>query len=116
MTQLFYDKCFVTPRFIANRYAMSHQSGAQHAASAYISGFLNADVCRAFARLNQPVTLVWGKQDTTTPPAQAVALLRLNPRAHLEIFDRARMWAHYEHAERFNAILQRSIHNRRAAA
>jgi pimeloyl-ACP methyl ester carboxylesterase len=107
---LFYDKNLVTPQLIAHYYAMSHKAGAQYAVSAYISGQLNADARHAFARLTQPVTLVWGKQDAQTPLAHAAALLRLNPRARLEVFNNARAWAHYEHHERFNALMRRIAH------
>jgi pimeloyl-ACP methyl ester carboxylesterase len=103
--QLFYEKRFVTPRLVAHYYAVSHLPGAQYAATAFLSGYLNTDIREPFARLRQPVTLVWGKQDTTNPIEQAGQLLHLNPRARLEVFDRCRMMPQEEHAERFNALL-----------
>ena len=104
--QLFYERRFVTPRLVAHYYAVSHLPGAQYAATAFLSGYLNADVREPFARLRQPVTLAWGKQDTTNPIDQAGQLLSLNPRARLEVFDRCRMMPQEEHAERFNALLR----------
>src|SRR6185369_6754799 len=61
--QYFYDRRRVTERFVAHHYATSHQSGAQHAIAAYLSGYLNTDARRDFAGLSLPVTMVWGKQD-----------------------------------------------------
>ena len=113
---LFYDPARVTNRLVTQLYAASHQEGAQHAVSAFLSGFLNADARDAFARLNQPVTLVWGKQDQTTPIELAAALLSVNPRADLEIFDRCRMTPHEEHPEKFNALVRQLIRTRPAAA
>ena len=104
--QLFYERRFATPRLVAHYYAVSHLPGAQHAATAFLSGYLNTDVREPFARLRQPVTLAWGKQDTINPIDQAGQLLSLNPRARLEVFDRCRMMPQEEHAERFNALLR----------
>jgi len=104
--QLFYERRFATPRLIAHYYAVSHLPGAQYAATAFLSGYLNTDIREPFARLRQTVTLAWGKQDIANPIEQAGLLLRLNPRARLEVFDRCRQMPQEEHAERFNALLR----------
>lgn len=104
--QLFYEKRFATPRLVAHYYAVSHLPGAQHAVTAYISGYLNTDIRAPFARLRQPVTLAWGRQDVSNPIEHAGQLLRLNPRARLELFDRCRLMPQEEHAERFNALVR----------
>ena len=106
---LFYDPRFATPRLVAHYYAVSHLPGAHHAATAFLSGYLNTDIRGPFARLRQPATLVWGRQDEANPAAQARALLRSNARARLEIFDRCRQMPQEEHAERFNALLRESF-------
>jgi len=107
--QLFYEKRFATPRLVAHYYAVSHLPGSQYAATAFLSGYLNTDIREPFARLRQPVTLVWGRQDTTNPIEQAGRLLSLNPRARLEVFDRCRMMPQEEHAQRFNALLRDAL-------
>jgi pimeloyl-ACP methyl ester carboxylesterase len=114
--RLFYDRRFATPRLIAHYYTASHQPGAQHAVAAFLSGYLNTDTREAFARLTQPVTLVWGKQDVTTPVMQAATLLSLNPRARLEVFDHCRMMPQTEHAEKFNVLIRTTLQARSAAA
>jgi pimeloyl-ACP methyl ester carboxylesterase len=108
-TRLFYEKRFVTPRLVAHHYAVSHLPGAQYAVTAFISGYLNTDIRGPFARLRRPATLVWGKQDEANPVEQAGLLLRLNPRARLEIFDRCRLMPQEEHAERFNSLLRDAL-------
>jgi pimeloyl-ACP methyl ester carboxylesterase len=114
--QLYYDRRRVTDRMIANYYATSHQPGAQHAVAAFLSGYLNTDIRTAFARLSQPTTLVWGRQDETNPLDQAAELLKLNPRAALEVFDRCRMMPQEEHPEKFNALVRDALSLRSAAA
>jgi 4,5:9,10-diseco-3-hydroxy-5,9,17-trioxoandrosta-1(10),2-diene-4-oate hydrolase len=103
---LFYEKRFATPRLVAHYYAVSHLPGAHYAATAFLSGYFNTDIREPFARLAQPVTLAWGKQDGANPIEQAGLLLGLNPRARLEVFDRCRQMPQEEHAERFNALLR----------
>jgi pimeloyl-ACP methyl ester carboxylesterase len=113
---LFYDRHRVTDRFVTNLYATSHQQGAQHAIAAFLSGYLNTDARAAFSRLTQRVILVWGKQDSTTPLEKGMTLLRLNPRASLEIFDSCRMMPEQEHPEKFNALVRDAFLARSAAA
>ncbi|HEX8143709.1 MAG TPA: alpha/beta fold hydrolase [Pyrinomonadaceae bacterium] len=114
--QLFYDRRRATDRLVANYYATSHQPGAQHAIAAFLSGYLNTDIRSGFARLKQPVTLVWGKQDQTNTLDQAAELLSINPRAALEIFDRCRMMPQEEHPEKFNAAVRDMLGLRSVAA
>ena len=113
---LFYDHRRVTDRLVANLYATSHQSGAQHAIAAFLAGYLNTDTRSPFTRITQPVVLVWGKQDSTTPLEQALSLAGLNPRARLEVFDYCRMMPEQEQPEKFNSLVQATFLARSAAA
>ena len=106
---LFYDYRRVTNRLVSNLYATSHQPGSQYAIAAFLSGYLNTDMRAAFSRLTQRVILVWGKHDLSTPISKAEALLELNPRAELEVFDFCRMMPEQEHPERFNALVKEAF-------
>jgi len=61
------------------------------------------------------VILVWGKQDLTTPISKADALLSLNSRAALEVFDFCRMMPEQEHPEKFNQLVKDAFVRRAAA-
>ena len=113
---LFYDHRRVTDRLVSNLYATSHQPGAQHAIAAFLAGYLNTDTRAPFSRLTQPVLLVWGKQDSTTPLDQAVPLMKLNSEARLEVFDYCRMMPEQEMPEKFNALVCDTFLARSAAA
>jgi pimeloyl-ACP methyl ester carboxylesterase len=113
---LFYDHRRVTDRLVASLYTTSHQPGAQHAIAAFLSGYLNTDTRSPFSRLTQPIVLVWGKQDGTTPVAKGVALQELNPRARMEVFDYCRMMPEQEQPERFNSVVRDTFSARLAAA
>ena len=111
---LFYDHRRVTDRLVTNLYATSHQPGAQHAIAAFLSGYLNTDTRAAFARLEQDVILVWGKQDLTSPVEQGLALLQLNSNARFEMFDYCRMMPEQEDPPRFNALVRSAFLQRSA--
>ncbi|HLA12533.1 MAG TPA: alpha/beta fold hydrolase [Pyrinomonadaceae bacterium] len=113
---LFYDPKRVTDRLVANLYATSHQPGAQHVMAAFLAGYLNTDTRAAFSRLSQDVLLVWGKQDSTAPVEQGRALVAMNPRARLEVFDQCRMMPEQEQPERFNQLVREGLLSRSAAA
>ena len=114
--QLFYDHRRVTNRLVTNLYATSHQPGAQHAIAAFLSGYLNTDTQSPFSRLTQPVVLVWGKQDMTTPLEKGRSLQQLNSSARLEVFDYCRMMPEQEQPERFNALVRATFLARSLAA
>ncbi|HEU4770491.1 MAG TPA: alpha/beta hydrolase, partial [Pyrinomonadaceae bacterium] len=103
---LFYDHRRVTDRLVAHLYATSHQPGAQYAIAAFLSGYLNCDMRAAFSRLDQPTVLVWGKQDLTMPVSKTVALIELNPRTRLVVFDFCRVMPEQEHPEEFNNLVR----------
>lgn len=113
---LFYDSRRVTDRLVTNLYATSHQPGAQHAMAAFLAGFLNTETRAAFSRLQQELILVWGKQDTTAPFEQGLALLQLNPHARFELFDYCRMMPEQEQPEKFNALVRTALLPQSAAA
>jgi pimeloyl-ACP methyl ester carboxylesterase len=113
---LFYNQQRVTDRFVTNLYATSHQTGAQHAIAAFLSGYLNTDTRSPFSRLTQRTVLVWGKQDETTPIEEGISLLHLNKRAVLEVFDYCRMMPEQEHPEKFNALIRDAFLTRSAVA
>jgi pimeloyl-ACP methyl ester carboxylesterase len=102
---LFYDYRRVTDRLVSNLYATSHQAGAQHAIAAFLSGYLNIDMRAAFSRLGQRAVLVWGKQDVTNPVSNANALLGLNQRVELKVFDFCRSMPEQEHPAKFNELV-----------
>lgn len=106
---LFYNHRRVTDRLVTNFYATSHQPGAQHAIASFLSGYLNTDTRAPFARLTQPIVLVWGKQDATTPLQKQTALMESNANARLEIFDYCRMMPEQEHPEKFNALVREAF-------
>jgi pimeloyl-ACP methyl ester carboxylesterase len=113
--ELFFNKELVTDRLISQYYALSHQPGAHYAIAAFLSGYLNTDIREPFKRLSQQTILVWGKQDIVNPIAQATALLSLNSKARLMIFDQCRMMPQEEYPKKFNKLLLDTLLDRPVA-
>lgn len=70
-------------------YTSSHQPGARHAIAAFVTGFLDVDYRPAFARLRQPMILVWGRNGGQMSPKRVDHLKSLNPASHTVILDGA---------------------------
>ena len=54
-----------------------------------------------------PVCLIWGKQDTITPPFVADEFHKLLPNSEIHLIDKCRHAPMMEHPEEFNEILER---------
>jgi pimeloyl-ACP methyl ester carboxylesterase len=100
--QAYSNPDLVTEAMVDAHYAMAHQPHARYAAQAYLAGHLDLDAREAIGSLRRPLLLVFGAD---AQPA-AAAYVRLNPRAHVHLVERCRMYPHEEQAERFlDAVL-----------
>ena len=62
--------------------------------------------------MTMPVCIIWGKQDTVTPPDVAEEFNRLFPDSDLYWIDKCGHAAMMEHPEKFNEILDEWLTNR----
>jgi len=92
----------VTNDLVDYYYNTAHQPGAHFAPISFITGYLNSNIEEAFARLNQPTLIIWGKQAKITPVEDAHTFQRLNPRAQVEMIDGSSMLPQEEQADLFN--------------
>ena len=63
----------------------------------------------AYAALTMPIVLIWGREDTITPLAQAERLKTLAPHATLKVLDGVGHIPQIEDAERFRAALLEAV-------
>ena len=96
----------VTPDLVRYLFATTHQHGARFAPLAFMTGKLDLDVANDFARLQQPVLLVWGEQDAINEPLHSEALRLLNPRARLELISSAGNAVQDEQPTEINELLR----------
>lgn len=102
--QAYHDPRFMTDDVVEGFYQTSRIPGAYYAPICFLTGLLNCDIRQIFPTLCQPVLLVWGRQATTTPLRSADAFLAANPRARLEVIDRASMLVQDERPAEFNSL------------
>ncbi|MCW0182650.1 alpha/beta fold hydrolase [Zavarzinia sp.] len=57
------------------------------------------------AAIDKPALILHGREDRVIPPANALRLFQLLPRAELHMFGRCGHWTQIEHAARFNALV-----------
>lgn len=103
-SQAYYDPASITPATHAGFYETCRRPGAFYAPICFLTSQLNCDIRASFPRLRQPVMLVWGRQATTTSLRRADAFLAANPRARLEVIDRASMLVQDERPAEFSAL------------
>lgn len=105
------DQAYHSPESITQEthdgfYYTCRRPGAYYAPICFLTSLLNCDIQAAFARLQQPILLVWGKQATTTPVSRAAVFQRANPRARLAVIDNASLLVQDERPEEFCAIVR----------
>jgi pimeloyl-ACP methyl ester carboxylesterase len=107
--QAYYRPESITPETHAGFYSTCRRPGAYYAPICFLTGLLNCDIRAAFARLKQPVLLIWGKQATTTPVERAVAFQQANPCARLAVIDNASLLVQDEHPDAFCALVKEFV-------
>lgn len=100
-TQAYADPRRVTPEVVDYYYQSSHQPGAHYAPAALVGGRLELDARAPFARLRQPVAIVWGARGGVASATEAEALRRYNPGARVTVLAGAAALAHEERPEAF---------------
>jgi pimeloyl-ACP methyl ester carboxylesterase len=104
--QAYHDPASITPETLAGFYETSKRPGAYYAPICFLTGLLSCDISAAYARLLQPILLVWGRQATTTPPLKATEFLSANPRARLELIDHASLLVQDERPAEFARLVR----------
>ena len=72
---------------------------------------VNEDLKAVMPRIQCPVLLIWGKNDTATPLRDARTMERLIPDAGLVAFDDAGHYSFLDKPYEFNAVVQNFLHD-----
>ncbi|WP_158056365.1 alpha/beta fold hydrolase [Halorussus halophilus] len=100
------DEAGYTERDVDFQWETSHQPGARYAPASFVSGYLDPDVDLGaeLARVDVPVTIVWGRDATVTPLEEGEKLAEAAD-TKLVVFDEARLLPHAEHPGPFLEVL-----------
>jgi pimeloyl-ACP methyl ester carboxylesterase len=95
-----------TERDVDYQWQTAHQPGARFAPASFVSGYLDPDVdlSAELARLDIPVTIVWGR-DATVSPVEEGEELAEEADTKLVVFDDAKLLPHAEHPGPFLDVL-----------
>jgi len=104
--QGYHNPGLITDELVEYIYTSAHQSQSRHALVAFLSGHLSLDVHEPLARLQVPVTAVWGREGMLTPAAASAAFKRVSPNIDIRIIDKSTIQIQDEQAAQFNNIIR----------
>lgn len=91
------------------RRGSSDYAGASSQMRAIMSRVVNEDLCHLMPEIKAPTLLIWGKNDTATPLADAQKMERLIPDAGLVAFEGCGHYCFLENPGGFAAVLKSFI-------
>ncbi|QSG09304.1 Alpha/beta superfamily hydrolase [Halapricum desulfuricans] len=102
----YYDMDNLTAERLDYEWHAAHQEGARFAPASFLGGFLDPDESLedGLRDVDAPVTLVWGRDASTTPLSAARSLADASD-AKLVVFDEATLLPHVEHPQQFVELL-----------
>jgi pimeloyl-ACP methyl ester carboxylesterase len=74
-----------------------------------VRGLANYDILDRLEEVDDPVLIVWGRNDMVVPPADGLAFAEALPNSRLEVFDRCGHIPMAERPVRFNRVLERFL-------
>jgi pimeloyl-ACP methyl ester carboxylesterase len=106
----YYDPANVTAELVDYQWTLAHQEGARFALAAFVAGALNSgpDLGARLPEHPATVTLLWGRETTTTPLSTGRALAE-EADARLVVFDRALLQPHVERPEAFVDLVVETV-------
>ncbi|PSP83016.1 alpha/beta hydrolase [Halobacteriales archaeon QS_1_68_17] len=106
----YYDPANITDEVVDYEWRTAHQPGARFAPASFVSGFLDLDVDLGdvLADIDEPVTLVWGREADITPLSAGRDLAE-RADARLVVFDESLLLPHVEHPEEFVDVVTGDI-------
>lgn len=106
----YYDPDYVTEGLVDTQWQLAHQEGARFALAAFVAGDLTSDIDLEATLLDHPatVTLLWGRETTTTPLSEGRTLAEAAD-ARLVVFDHALLQPHVEHADAFVTLVEETV-------
>lgn len=102
---VFYDKSIATPALVDEVYDTVNDRHKLIRTLAIAKSAIRHNMGKDLPELNIPVCIIWGKNDTVTPPNVADEFHELLPDSNLFWIDKCGHAAMMEHPETFNTLL-----------
>jgi len=103
----FHDPKHATDELVAECYETINDKSKLIRILSLAKSAIRHNMAGELPKLKMPVLLIWGKQDTITPPHVAEEFHTLIPHSELHWIDQCGHAAMMEHPEEFNAVLEK---------
>ena len=104
--QGFHNPGLITDELVEYIYTAAHQPNARYAYASLLTNYLNIDVREAFARLQMPVIVVFGREGVLTPSEASEAFKRANSKTEVRVLDKSSFQLQEEQSTAFNNIVK----------
>jgi len=104
--QGYHNPGLITDELVEYIFTSAHQSNSRFPMASFLSNWLTMDVHEAFARLQQPVVTIWGREGVLTPTEASEAFKRVNPNTDVRILDKCCQQPQDEQATTFNNLVR----------
>lgn len=105
--EVFYDPAVATKEIVDEVYETVNDRNKLVKTLAIAKSAIRHNMGKDLPKLILPVCIIWGKNDTVTPPEVAIEFNQLLPNSDLFWIDKCGHAAMMEHPEEFNQILHK---------
>ncbi len=111
--EVFYDKAIATDELVDQVYDVINDRNTLVKTLAIAKSAVRHNMAKDLPNMEQPTCLIWGENDTVTPPEVAEDFDRLLPDSDLYWVDKCGHAAMMERPEKFNTILEEWFKHRK---
>ena len=104
--EVFYDKSIATDELVDQVYDVINDRNTLVKTLAIAKSAVRHNMANDLPNMKQPTCIIWGKNDTVTPPEVAEDFHKLLPDSDLYWIDKCGHAAMMEHPEEFNEVLE----------
>ncbi|WP_456379399.1 alpha/beta fold hydrolase [Lutibacter sp.] len=110
--EVFYDPKIATKEIVDEVFESVNNRHKVIRTLAIAKSAIRHNMAKDLPKMNTPTCIIWGKNDTVTPPEVAIDFERLLPDANLFWIDKCGHTPMMEHPEEFNKILESWLKSR----
>ena len=109
---VFYDPKIATKEIVDEVYAMANDRIKLIKTLTIAKSAIRHNMAKDLPKIHVPTCIIWGKNDTVTPPEVALEFDRLLPNSSLYWIDKCGHAAMMEHPDEFNRLLEVWLHEK----
>ncbi|WP_179336996.1 alpha/beta fold hydrolase [Winogradskyella ludwigii] len=110
--EVFYDPAVATKEIVDEVYETVNDRNKLIKTLAIAKSAIRHNMAKDLPKMNTPICIIWGKNDSVTPPEVAVEFNELLPDSELFWIDKCGHAAMMEHPDEFNEILMKWFEKR----